>query len=87
VKLILEQFQAFLKALAADENNNVTLICTQGILEPADWANELHPHPGGFHKIADRFVTGLEKLFPGRLLPPIAIGDPGVTVGGLDDWS
>ncbi len=83
VKLILEQFQAFLKAVAADKSNNVALVCTQGILEAGDWANELHPNPGGFHKITDRFVARLETLFPGRLLPSVLAGNQGGAVGGL----
>jgi len=47
--------------------NNFSVVDTQGVLSPADWANELHPYPNGFMKIADRFVTALRVKFPGRI--------------------
>jgi len=36
------------------------LVDTQGILRPADWANELHPTPAGFIKIAQKFADTLK---------------------------
>jgi hypothetical protein len=53
--------------LASDAANLLFLVDTQGTLTPADWANELHPFPAGFIKVADRFVTALRAKFPGRV--------------------
>jgi hypothetical protein len=47
--------------------NKFRLIDTQGALVSDDWANELHPVPSGFRKIADRFVTALRAEFRGRI--------------------
>jgi len=63
----LLNFRAMLAALAADPANNFVLVDTQGILVPADWANELHPTPEGFMKIAAQFVAALRARFPGRI--------------------
>lgn len=60
-------FKARLAALAADAANNFTLIDTQGTLQPADWANELHPMPDGFKAIAEKFVGALSRRFPGNI--------------------
>jgi hypothetical protein len=38
-----------------------------GVLDPTDWANELHPFPAGFKKLAVKFVGALYARFPGRL--------------------
>lgn len=35
---------------------------TRGTLEDADWANELHPTPGGFNRIARRWRQPLREL-------------------------
>jgi hypothetical protein len=40
---------------------------TQGTFADADWANELHPNPEGFARIAAAFVTALRAEFPGRI--------------------
>jgi hypothetical protein len=60
-------FKAMLVRLASDAANLLFLVDTQGTLTPADWANELHPFPAGFIKVADRFVTALRAKFPGRV--------------------
>jgi hypothetical protein len=67
-------FKALLTALAAETDatgkpkNNFILVDTQGTLDPAaDWANELHPYPEGFKKIAERFVSALRSHFPHRI--------------------
>ena len=73
VKLLLIQFHNLLRAFSLDPTNNVVLVETQGVLDPAtDWANELHPKPPGFAAMAARFVTALATRFPGRanLAPP-----------------
>lgn len=67
VKLILTEFYNLLRAFSLDPNNNVVLVETQGVLDPGtEWANELHPNPPGFGKIAARFVAALATRFPGR---------------------
>jgi hypothetical protein len=63
----LLDFRQMLTNLAADPANNFILINTQGTLAPGDWANELHPFPGGFHKFASEFVEALRTRFPGRI--------------------
>jgi hypothetical protein len=68
VKLILIEFEKLMRALAADPSNNVIYIETQGMLAASDWANELHPTPEGFRKIARLFVGPLNNL----LAPPPA---------------
>ena len=84
VRLILTEFQALLQEFAVDPNNNVVLVMTQGCLGAGEWANELHPTPDGFIKIARRFVDALATRFGGRAaqraqpLPPVALG-PGDT--------
>jgi hypothetical protein len=42
------------------------LVDTQTTLVASDWANELHPFPDGFKKIAQKFVDALRAKFPGR---------------------
>lgn len=45
---------------------NVEWVKTSGTLAPDDWANELHPHPDGFNKIANRrFRPVLAKYLEG----------------------
>jgi hypothetical protein len=53
--------------LAVEGANNFSMVDTQGVLAPADWANELHPYPNGFKSIAEKFVAALEVNFPGRI--------------------
>jgi len=63
----LTQFKALLVNLAADPANIFILVDTQGLLNASDWANELHPFPGGFKTIADKFAQTLSARFPGRI--------------------
>jgi hypothetical protein len=72
VRLILEEFHQLVETLANAEANNVAAINTQGTLSPDDWANELHPTPEGFRKIAQKFVGPLAEKFPGRAAVPAA---------------
>jgi hypothetical protein len=67
VRQALTEFKKQLTALASDPGNNFTLVDTQGVLDPADWANELHPYPQGFQKLAGKFVDALRSKFPGRI--------------------
>lgn len=63
----LTQFKAMLANLAANAANNFVLIDTQGLLAPGGWANELHPEPEGFRKIASKFVDALRARFGPRI--------------------
>ena len=63
----LADFKGLLDRLSSDLNNNFTVIQTQGVLNADDWANELHPYPEGFKKIAGAFVRPLRSKFPGRI--------------------
>ncbi|MBV8357539.1 MAG: SGNH/GDSL hydrolase family protein [Deltaproteobacteria bacterium] len=67
VQQVLTLFKEMLAALAQDASKNFNLIDTQGVLVPDDWANELHPFPSGFGKIAGRFVNALREKFPSRI--------------------
>lgn len=68
----LAAFRAMLKRLAGKPANRFHLVETQGVLKPADWANELHPYPDGFRKIAQKFADALAaELEP---LAPVALG-------------
>jgi hypothetical protein len=64
-KEALTAFQSLLETLAAEPANNFHLVETQGTLKPADWANELHPEPPGFKKIAKKFSDALDAHFAG----------------------
>jgi hypothetical protein len=66
VKEFLLQFRNTLIQIAAD-HENLIYVETQGTLSPNDWANELHPTPEGFDRIAERFLGALRKQFPGRI--------------------
>jgi len=67
VHQVLQQFKELLTELSRETNRNFNLIDTQGTLVSDDWANELHPFPEGFAKIAQRFVKALRQKFPGRI--------------------
>lgn len=62
----LTRFKGLLDGLSRN-STKFHLIDTQGTLVSDDWANELHPFPGGFAKIAARFVDELRKTFSGRI--------------------
>jgi hypothetical protein len=67
VRLILLELHQLLTKLAETAGNNIVFIETQGTLAPVEWANELHPNPAGFQKIAQKFVGPLAGKFPGRV--------------------
>jgi hypothetical protein len=62
----LADFRLMQKRLEADAANNFHLVDTQGILTRAEWANELHPVPEGFKKVAEKFADALAARFPAR---------------------
>jgi hypothetical protein len=64
----LTQFRRTLDALEADPRHfDFTRVHTEGTLNDNDWANELHPHPPGFGKLAQIFLSALQHRFPGRI--------------------
>jgi lysophospholipase L1-like esterase len=68
VRDLMLRFHAMVAAIAAQPENRLTLVQTQGTLTGAGyWANELHPTPAGFRQIAQRFAAALAAQFPGRV--------------------
>lgn len=64
---MLSRFARMLEALSANPANNLVLIPTQALLNPqTEWANELHPTPAGFAKVAGLFADAVATRFPGR---------------------
>jgi hypothetical protein len=66
VKEFLLQFRDMLVQIT-NADQNVIYVKTQGTLGPKEWANELHPTPEGFDKIAAKFLAALRTVFPGRI--------------------
>ena len=52
VKCLINHFSDVLQTLVDQGNGQVVFVDTRNTLSDADWANELHPKPGGFEKIA-----------------------------------
>src|SRR5262245_61353978 len=67
--ILLQQFAAMLQSLASS-HANVTVINTQGTLNPvpSSWHNELHPSKNGFNTFATLFHQALKTAFPTRVL-------------------
>jgi hypothetical protein len=65
----LDAFGAMLGSLEGSQqpNYDFTVVPTQGTLTKDDWANELHPHPPGFEKLAEKFLDILRHRFSGRI--------------------
>jgi hypothetical protein len=60
----LVAFRQMLKRLEGVAANNFHLVDTQGTLAAGEWANELHPQPAGFKKIAQKFADALAAKIP-----------------------
>ena len=67
VRQALQEFRSMLASLAAEPANRFTLVETQGLFTARDWANELHPYPAGFRKVAEKFLESLRLEFPNRI--------------------
>jgi hypothetical protein len=63
----LVEFQQTLQHIADDHKNNFKLIPTQKVLQKCDWANELHPYPDGFERLAEIFLKELQSHFKNRI--------------------
>ena len=55
IVLLIDALTTMLQAIAARYPGRVYLVDSRGTLTVGDWANELHPTPGGFTKIAQRW--------------------------------
>lgn len=67
VREMLQRFRAMLVEIGNDSTvKDFYVIETQGTLNAnsSDWANELHPTQTGFQKIARRFQSALQTIFP-----------------------
>ena len=68
VKIVLTRFNDLLVHLEAEQKSagkNFRHVRTQGTLNPrTDWANEIHPNGAGFTKIAKKFSTMLNSIYP-----------------------
>lgn len=65
VRRVMDDFIAVLRALADPvQNRGVFLVETAGTLQPDEWANELHPTPEGFDRLAQKFAPLLGRLMP-----------------------
>ena len=53
VKLIINRFSDVLTTLRDQGNGQVVFVDSRNTLADADWANEIHPKPEGFEKIAN----------------------------------
>ena len=52
IKLVIDALSAELQALTQIDPHRIFLVNSRGTLAEGDWANELHPKPTGFKKIA-----------------------------------
>ena len=66
-RILFGQFDSLLEGFAAVLANNFVHVKTQGTLSDGQWANELHPNPGGFAAITAQFVHALRGRFPNRI--------------------
>ena len=83
VKDMLTRFRDRLAVFAAAHQEDVVLVKTQGLLAEHEWANELHPTPGGFRKVSKAFADALVARFPDRaaLAPAAPVVAAGTIVG------
>lgn len=69
--ILLDALTRFRRTLTDLEGSpkkyDFTVVHTEGTLTKTDWANELHPHPKGFGKLARKFLSSLQYRFQGRI--------------------
>jgi hypothetical protein len=73
-------FRAMLVRLTSDPQNNLHMVDTQGTFADSEWANELHPVPAGFAKVANKFAKALSIQFAAA--PAAAMAATGGTGAG-----
>jgi hypothetical protein len=69
---MINKFQSMLNGLASVAANKFYVVDTTNTIaannaSPDGWANELHPYPPGFGRLADKFLAALKAHFPGRI--------------------
>jgi hypothetical protein len=69
---MINKFQSMLNGLASVAANKFYVVDTTSTIAannafPDGWANELHPYPAGFGRLADKFLAALKAHFPGRI--------------------
>ncbi|MFP5078190.1 SGNH/GDSL hydrolase family protein [Rhizobium sp. YIM 134829] len=62
VREMLKLFQDMLNDLQHERSNNFHVIRSHQLIEPEDWANELHPKYLGFRKVVRQFDSVLRAL-------------------------
>ena len=60
INLLIDRYTDELNLLAAKYSPRIEVVDTRGTLTAQDWANELHPKPAGFAKIAARWLPQLQ---------------------------
>jgi hypothetical protein len=60
---MLDRFEKRLQQVAAGTTNFIVVPTHKTLLTEPECANELHPKDPGFHKIAERFQTVLQRRF------------------------
>ena len=61
-RYIIDEFSKVLKSIETLGGGNVVFIDSRNTLAASDWANEIHPTPAGFRKIADaKWLPPLRK--------------------------
>lgn len=64
MRYLIDNFAKFMDELAAADSN-ILVVKSAGCLAENEWANELHPTPGGFGKIAEqRWGPVLRQVLP-----------------------
>jgi hypothetical protein len=53
IAFLLNAFAHVLSNICENDRNHLALVDSRGILSPDEWANELHPTPAGFARIAN----------------------------------
>jgi lysophospholipase L1-like esterase len=61
IRHIVNRFSDVLTTLQTQGNGQVVFVDTRETLMPADWANELHPTPAGFKKLAQKWAPKLKS--------------------------
>lgn len=61
IEILIDEFTAMLAALVSRYPGQVYLVDSRRALTREDWANELHPKPPGFKKIAQRWLPVLQS--------------------------
>lgn len=64
VKYMLSEFAARLRDVQAAYPETFHVVETQGLLNPDEWLNEIHPTPAGFKKVADLIYDKIVEVVP-----------------------